>query len=156
MTPYNRYYYGVWPFRTYNRRMPWSNYSNAIDYTSTNGEYNPAFVLKMLPLKDMSKPAEWKYSDFDRFVDNVKAYVKVGDRVKAKPMNADLAKDFVTGVITGIKIDYKNKNMRMHVRDRQTNQVIEVYPDTIYKEDGPMTEAVVLSFDEFSKLSIKK
>ena len=152
MSPHNRYYYGVWPFRTYNRKMPWSNYSNAMDYSTTNGEYNPAFSLKMLPLKDMAPPAQHKYTEFDRFADNIKAYLKVGDKVKATPMG-DTDKEFVTGMLVGIKLDYKNKTVRMHVRDLQNNQVVEVYPNTVYKEAGPQNESIIMSFEEFSKLS---
>lgn len=153
MQPQNRFYYGVQPFRTYNRKMPWTNYSNAMDYTSSSGEYNPAFSLKMLPLKDMAPPVQHKYSDFDRFVDNIKSYLKVGDKVKAAPMNSDLKKEFVTGPIVSIKIDYKNKTVRMHVRDLQSNQIVEIYPNTVYRENGPTNESHIMSFEEFAKLS---
>ena len=153
MSPNNKSYYGVWPFRTYNKKMPWSNYSNAMDYTSSNGEYNPTFSLKMLPLKDMAPPAQMKYSEFDRFVDNVKSYLKVGDRVKATPMNAEPGRDFVTGMLVSIKFDYKNKTVRMHVRDVRSNNVVEIYPNTVYKENGSQNESIIMSFDEFSKLS---
>ena len=140
-------------FRNFHHKLPWIGRAGGFEFATQKGPFNPAMTIKLLPMNDLSRAPNMTYSEFDAFVDNVRQNVKPGDVVKAVKVNGQFneSDSAVLGKISKLNVDYKHKRIRIYVRDLETNEQFEVYPETIFREDTKMEECkkYVMDYDEF-------
>lgn len=124
-------YFGVPAFRNFYDNMPYLG-QGGMEWITKRGVFSTPLVIKMIPLRDMSRPnAETKYDDFDALVQNVRENLPIGSRVKAQNAVNDAV---VTGQVSLVKNDYDERRVRIFVRDENSGEVVEVHPQSVYRE----------------------
>lgn len=104
-----------------------------MEWITKRGVFATPMVIKMIPVRDMSLPprTDGQYNEFDALVNNVRESLPQGAKVKAIKVVENKA---ITGSVSDIKIDYEKQRVRIFVREENTNQVAEVYPESIYRD----------------------
>lgn len=140
-------YFGVQSFRNFYDGMPYSG-QGGMEWITKRGVFSTPMVIKMIPMRDMSLPAPTsQYTDFDALVYNVRNGLPKGSKVKAIKV---IEGKGITGVVSDIKIDYDQKRVRIFVREGDSNQVFEVYPESIYRDISVREcKSYVMSLSEF-------
>ena len=110
-------------------RIPYFG-TNSLDVIARRGIFTTPISIRLIALRDMSRPQHNTFDDFDELVYNVRTNLFKGDKVHATKVVEN--KDIV-GMVHDINYDYSNRNVRIFVRD-DTNDVHEVYPQSICRE----------------------
>lgn len=127
MTPY----FGVQSFRNFYDNIPYGG-QGGMEWITKRGVFATPMVIKMLPIKDMALPPSGDtYNDFDALVFNIKTSLPMGAKVKAIKVVENKG---ITGFISGVKVDYEKQRVRIFVRENETNQVAEVYPESVFRD----------------------
>lgn len=130
--------------------FPWTG-DFGMGITASCAAFNPAFKVYSLPLHDMSRPETNKIDMFDELVTEFQETFKVGDSVNAIRISPDGNKNMsITGKISDYRIDYQNKRIRVYVRDDKDMSVSEVYPETLFNNDG-LYESLKRNFNDSIK-----
>lgn len=136
-------------FRNFMQGFPFGHSTGGSDMSGSTS--NPTMMIKWLPLRDLSQPTENVKKDFDEVVYNVRTNINLGDNVKAMPLNTLEENIYIEGVITKIDIDHDAETIRVSVRNMSDNSIVEVYPETIFRNRYKMTESAIhcMTFDDF-------
>jgi len=122
-------------FRNFDDGLPWGGNFGSSRFVTAEGPFNPAMVIKWLPLKDMSLPQKSTYTDYDAVVDNLRVSLKRGDRVKAVAMSEDPGGSaMIEGMVHLINYEYDNQRIRVILLDSNNFDLVEVHPETIFRE----------------------
>lgn len=141
-------------FRNFRNVLPWGSNFNNSGFATAEGPFNPSMVIKWLPLKDMSKKQDTEYTEYQKVVDNLRFNLKKGDPVKALAMSKNPKETkSVRGIVHLIKYEDDNTRIRIWVKDRKNNDIVEVHPESIYRENIKYnleeSKKYVKSFREF-------
>ena len=124
-------YFGVQSFKNFYDNIPYQG-QGGMEWIVKRGVFTTPMVIKLIPVRDMSlPPTENEYNDFDALVNNVKQNLPRGSKVKAIKV---VENKTIEGFVGDIKIDYDKRRIRIFVREKDTNQVAEVYPESIYRD----------------------
>lgn len=125
--------------RDFLRGLPYYGQKGDFNFTTGRSKYTPGVSIRLLPLRDMSRNADKKPSDFDQYVSHIKNYFNPGDRVRGTEINSqfeggeDDAGIEVVGRFHKFDFDYTNQRVRTYVQDPETLEVTEVYPETMIR-----------------------
>ena len=147
----NTPYFGVQAFRNFYDNIPYTG-QGGMEWITKRGVFTTPIVIKMLPIRDMSlPPSGQQYNEFDALVYNVRTNLPKGAKVKAIRVTENSAID---GYVNDIKIDYEKQRVRIFIRESESNQVAEVYPESVYR-DISMREckSYVMNLSEFIEKS---
>jgi len=141
-------------FRNFQDGLPWRNNPGGFEFASQRGAFQPAMIIKMIPVRDMSRPQQSNYNSFDAYIDDVTHHIKKGMHVRAIKVNGQTdtrEEDVVSGIIEDVVVEHEHKRIRVYIRDEQSNQRIEVYVQTVYAESPSVYESqkYVKNFNEF-------
>lgn len=120
-------------FRNFNKGLPFKGAFNNSRFVTAEGPFNPALVIKWLPLKDMSLKKKPEYSYWQQVIDNVRNNLKKGDRVVAVTMEETGEGERLEGIVSLIDVDNDNQRIRIFVQDVYTGDVKEVHPESLYR-----------------------
>lgn len=136
-------------FRNFMQGFPFHHTTGGADMTGSVN--NPTMMIKWLPLKDLSKATPEVKDPFDDVVYNVRTNINIGDKVKALPINSLNDGIYVEGVILKLDIDHEKKTIRVMIRNAEDNSIVEIYPETIFRDKYAMTESKMhcVSFNDF-------
>ena len=139
--------YGSQTFRNFYDNIPYGG-QGGMEWITKKGIFTMPMLIKMLPVRDMSRPpARQPQSDFDSLIYNIRTNLPRGSKVKAIKVVENKAVD---GFVSDIKIDYEKQRIRIFVRDNETNQVDEVYPESVYRDISVReSQSYVLTLSEF-------
>lgn len=142
MTPF----FGVQSFRNFYDNMPYGG-QGGMEWITKRGVFATPMVIKMLPVRDMALPTKSEYNDFDALVYNVRTSLPIGAKVKAIQVVENRA---VSGFVGDVKFDYDKRRVRIFVREGDSNKVVEVYPESVYREvDIRESKSYVMNLSEF-------
>lgn len=146
--------------RNYHRGFPWFG-DDCSSTVSPNRQFNPAFKVYALSLRDCSRPEIGKYTEFDDYVDSFMRMHHIGDTVNAIAMDgkyhSENGEDMtsVYGRIIKMEIDYENCRIRVYVVHGDDSQTTEVYPDTIFDESF-VQESLARKLNKYRKINEKR
>ena len=124
-------FFAVQTFRNFYDNIPYLG-QGGMEWVTKRGVFSTPMVIKMIPVRDMSlPPAQDNYTDFDALVYNVRTNLPKGAKVKAIKVVENKG---ISGFVSDIKIDYGKQRVRIFVREEQSNQVAEVYPESVYRD----------------------
>jgi hypothetical protein len=142
MTPF----FGVQSFRNFYDNMPYGG-QGGMEWITKRGVFATPMVIKMLPVRDMALPTKNEYNDFDALVYNIRTSLPIGAKVKAIQVVENRA---VSGFVGDVKFDYDKRRVRIFVREGDNNRVVEVYPESVYREiDIRESKSYVMNLSEF-------
>jgi hypothetical protein len=131
--------------RNFYRDLPWMGGRDEMGAAASSRASIPSFSVYMLPLSDLSRPEQNKYTEFDAYVGEFKSLFKVGSLVNAVTVGSNVCDAEVEGIVgrvSGYDIDHTNKRVRVFVLDSADNTVKEVHPQTIFNKDM-VTESIL-------------
>ncbi len=128
--------------RNYHRGFPWFG-DDCSSGISPNRQFNPAFKVYALALRDMSFQDGGSFTEFDDYVSQFRSMHHIGDCVNAIAMDGKYNKSIegeeeatsIYGKIIKIEVDYENMRIRVYLVHGDDMQTTEVYPDTLFNED---------------------
>jgi hypothetical protein len=119
------------------RGLPFYGQKGDFNFVTGKSQFTPGVSIKLLPLKDLSLVgSERKPTDFERYINHVKKFFKPGDRVRGTEINSQFESNdddgtLVVGNFERFEIDYDNKRVRTFLKNRETMETFEVYPETM-------------------------
>ena len=133
--------------RSFNKGLPFTGSFNNSRFVTAEGPFNPAMVIKWLPLKDMSLMQPKMADEYQDVVDNIKGGLRKGSLVSAMAMDdyGDEERQ-VYGMVHEIREERENKRVRIFVQDFNTQNLVEVHPESIYREPMPVSESYNTDF----------
>ena len=143
MTPY----FGVQSFRNFYDNIPYGG-QGGMEWITKRGVFATPIVVKMIPVRDMSlPPSDSKYTDFDALIYNVRTSLPKGSKVTAIKVVENKS---LTGYVSDVKVDYDKQRIRIFVRESETNDVHEVYPESVFRDAAVReSQSYVMGFSEF-------
>ena len=103
-------------------------------FVSSQSNFTPGITIKMLPLRDLSRPQQVNPSEFDELVKELNQQFIPGRRLSGVVINSNHQKkggERVIGRFLGFKLDRKNQIIRAFIHDSEINKRVEIYPETI-------------------------
>ena len=96
----------------------------------------------------MSLPPSGKpYDEFDALVYNIRTSLPKGAKVKAIKIVENKG---ISGYVSDIKFDYEKRRVRIFIRESESNQTFEVYPESVYRDISVREcKSYVLNLSEF-------
>ena len=136
-------------FRNFYNNMPYTG-QGGMEWIVKRGMFTTPMTIKMIPVRDMSlPPAKSEFTDFDALVLNIRQNLPMGTKVQAIKVVENTA---VNGSVCDIKIDYEKQRIRIFVRNEDNNDIFEVYPESIHRNDAVReSKSYVMSLSEFTK-----
>lgn len=124
--------------RDFLRGLPFYGQKGDFNFVTGRSKYTPGISIRLVPLKDMSRNADVKPSDFQNYVSHIKNFFKPGDRVRGTEVNSQFEGEGDEGVehvgrFHKFEFDYKNQRVRTFLQDPETLSVTEVYPETMIR-----------------------
>jgi hypothetical protein len=142
MTPF----FGVQSFRNFYDNMPYGG-QGGMEWITKRGVFATPMVIKIIPVRDMSLPTKDTYDDFDALVYNVRTNLPVGAKVKGIQVVENRA---VSGFVGDVKFDYGKRRVRVFIREEDSNTMVEVYPESVYREmQVRESKSYVMDLSEF-------
>ena len=140
-------FFGVQSFRNFYDNIPYGG-QGGMEWITKRGVFSTPMVIKMIPVRDMALPPSGQsYTDFDALVYNVRTSLPRGAKVKAIKV---VENNSIDGFVNDIKIDYEKQRVRIFVRDNESNQVFEVYPESVYRDISIReSKSYVIGLSEF-------
>lgn len=139
--------FGVQSLKNSYDNMPYTG-QGGMEWITKRGVFSTPMVIKLLPVKDMSiPPPRQDSSPFDALIYNVKTSLPMGAKVKAIKV---VENEAIDGYVSNVKVDYEKQRIRIFVRHKDSGEIAEVYPESVYRESA-VRESVsyVLSLSEF-------
>jgi hypothetical protein len=106
------------------------------NFVASKSPFSNGIAIKLLPLSDLSRPAQVEIDEFEEEIKAMNRQFKRGSRISGVKVNSTFAtKDknpqVVIGNFESLKIDKQTKTIRAFIRDPKTLKTIEVYPETL-------------------------
>ena len=140
-------------FKNFHQGFPWRGIQgDGISFMVGNAPFDPSFIIKLLPLRDLSLPVQSKFTEFDAYIADVRKNLHLGNHIQAvaiNTMNRDGKDSYVQGKISKILVDYQNMRIRIFVTKPGTNDIVEVYPETIAMKYDTAYESMMPVFDDY-------
>ena len=108
------------------------------NFIATRGPFSSGIAIKVLPLSDLSKIQVSEPDEFEIFIKELSNSFKIGSRisgikVNSKFVNSNKQPEYIIGKFNGFKIDKADKVIRAFIKDPNSLEIIEVYPDSLNK-----------------------
>ena len=106
------------------------------NFVASKSPFSNGIAIKLLPLSDLSRPAQVETDEFENEVKALSQQFKKGSRISGVKVNStftskDKNPQIVIGKFESLKIDKETKTIRAFIRDPKTSKVVEVYPETL-------------------------
>jgi len=103
-------------------------------FVASQSNFTPGITIKMLPLRDLSRPQAVTSTEFDELINDLNQKFRPGRRLSGIQVNGHHNKDAdarVFGRFLGFTLDRKHQIIRAYIRDSETNKKVEIYPATL-------------------------
>jgi hypothetical protein len=106
------------------------------NFVASKSPFSNGIAVKILPLADLSRPAQVKSNDFEREVHQLSQHFKKGNRLSGVKVNSQFSNkkrepEMIIGRFDSFKIDDATKTIRAFILDPKTLKPVEVYPETL-------------------------
>jgi len=103
-------------------------------FVASQSNFTPGVTIKMLPLRDLSRPQTSNLTEFDELINDLNQKFRPGKRLSGVEVNTHHNKKSdgkVFGRFLGFSLDRKHQIIRAFIKDAETNRKVEVYPATL-------------------------
>lgn len=114
--------------------LPFYGQKGDFNFVTGRSQFTPGVSIKLLALKDLSRPGGAPISELDNMLSVLKLHFRPGDRVRGKEINSFLTSDegrTVIGKLHKFEVDRRNNTIRAIITDPETLEKTEIYLDTM-------------------------
>ncbi len=116
------------------RGLPFYGESGDFNFVVGRSQFTPGVSIKTVPLSDLSRKSDPGVSQFDMNINLIKNYFKPGDRIRGIQVNSTLDTEngrVIVGKLDSIKVNRKERTIKVFVRDPKSLEKKEIYVDTM-------------------------
>ncbi len=120
----------------FTRGIPFYGTKGDFSFALGRSKFTPGISIKQVPLTTLAINGDVGSSEFDNKINQLRAFFKIGDRIRGILINSHLSKAgprIVIGKISKIQPDYANQSIRLWLTNPKTLEKQEVYPESIEK-----------------------
>ena len=106
------------------------------NFVASKSPFSNGIAIKLLPLADLSRPANVNVDEFDSELKDMSRHFKKGSRTSGIKVNStfsnkDRDPEIVIGRFDCFKVDKRTKTIRAFILDPKTLKPVEVYPESL-------------------------
>jgi hypothetical protein len=131
------------------RGLPFYGEKGDFNFVVGRSQFTPGVSIKNVPLSDMSRKSDPGVSQFDLNINMLKYHFKPGDRIRGIVVNSMIGTEngrTVVGKLDSIKVNRRDKTIKVFIRDPKTLEKKEIYVDTM---ERVFESYRALSFSQF-------
>lgn len=116
------------------RGLPFYGEKGDFNFVIGRSQFTPGVSIKNVPLSDMSRKSDPGVSQFDLNINMLKYHFKPGDRIRGIIVNSMIGTEngrTVVGKLDSIKVNRRDKTIKVFIRDPKTLEKKEIYVDTM-------------------------
>lgn len=131
------------------RGLPFYGEKGDFNFVMGRSQFTPGVSIKNVPLSDLSRKSDPGVSQFDLNINMLKYHFKPGDRIRGIVVNSMIGTEngrTVVGKLDSIKVNRRDKTIKVFIRDPKTLEKKEIYVDTM---ERVFESYRALSFSQF-------
>jgi hypothetical protein len=131
------------------RGLPFYGEKGDFNFVVGRSQFTPGVSIKNVPLSDMSRKSDPGVSQFELNINMLKYHFKPGDRIRGIVVNSTIGTEngrTVVGKLDSIKVNRRDKTIKVFIRDPKTLEKKEIYVDTM---ERVFESYRALSFSQF-------
>lgn len=124
------------------------------NFAAARSPYSMGIAIKILPLSDLSRVKPVDVDPFQDGINQLNNQFKRGSRIKGVKVNSTFINKkneptVIVGKFESLKIDRETKTIRAFIRDPETLEIVEVYPETLTRLTESKSEGRAKTFLEY-------
>lgn len=116
------------------RGLPFYGEKGDFNFVMGRSQFTPGVSIKNVPLSDLSRKSDPGVGQFDLNINMLKYHFKPGDRIRGIVVNSMIGTEngrTVVGKLDSIKVNRRDKTIKVFIRDPRTLEKKEIYVDTM-------------------------